>query len=394
MRRSRLGQESENVFQTIRAKRAEAQGRGMTLIDLSIGEPRGPALLSARQAAATAVMSDEEAMHAYQYNASPGVPNFAPRFVHTHVQRSFPRDAVDYLPIPGIKPMLGLVPLACGCAEQRITVATTTSPGYPTPADWCGYHPLVNHYALPLHPDNAFRFSPTDIAPHTDLIMMNYPHNPSGQVATREWLSQLCEFCSTHDIRLFNDAAYYVLSYDADSITLSELTADYPELSWAEAFTAAKLIGNGTGWHVGAMVGSPDFIGDLKVVKGKTDTGFVAPMAAGVVAAMENDHEGIRQYRNMYQARLKLFIELLTSHGMQLALEPAAGFFTLWLIPTHAFGKRIESAEHFNFMMIEETGVVGVHFPGYIRYAVCADIAALAKEIAAAFRQAQVSYVA
>ena len=26
-------------------------------------------------------------------------------------------------------------------------------------------------------------------------------------------------------------------------------------------------------------------------------------------------------------------------------------------------------------MMIEETGVVGVHFPGYVRYAVCADIA-------------------
>ena len=25
-------------------------------------------------------------------------------------------------------------------------------------------------------------------------------------------------------------------------------------------------------------------------------------------------------------------------------------------------------------MMIEETGVVGVHFPGYLRYAVCGDI--------------------
>ena len=140
------------------------------------------------------------------------------------------------------------------------------------------------------------------------------------------------------------------------------------------------------------MVGSPDFIGDLKVVKGNTDTGFVAPMAAGVVAAMENDQEGIARYRHMYQTRLNLFIELLTHHGMRLALEPAAGFFTLWLTPTHAFGKPVESAEHFNFMMIEETGVVGVHFPGYIRYAVCADIAALAKGIAQAFQQARVSY--
>jgi aspartate/methionine/tyrosine aminotransferase len=392
MRTSRLGQGSENVFQIIRAKRTAAQARGVKLIDLSIGEPRGPALLSARQAAAVAVMSEEEAMHAYQYNASPGVPNFAPRFIQAHVPRSFPPDEVDYVPIPGIKPMLGLLPLACGCAEHRLTVATTTNPGYPTPVDWCGYHPLVAHYALPLHPDNAFRFAPADIAAGTDLIMMNYPHNPSGQVATREWLRQLCEFCSTRNIRLFNDAAYYILSYGAESACLSEIAPDYPTLSWAEAFTAAKLIGNGTGWHVGAMVGSPDFIGDLKVVKGKTDTGFVAPMAAGVVATFEHDQAGIARYRDMYHERLRMFIDILTRHGMQLALTPAAGFFTLWRIPSRAFHTRVESAEHFNFMMIEATGVVGVHFPGYLRYAVCADIEAVAAELGAAFQQAQVSY--
>lgn len=392
MRRSRLSQGGENVLQTIRAKRAEAQASGITLFDLSIGEPKGPALLSARQAAAAAVMSTEEAMHAYQYNASPGVPHFAPRFIQAHMRCTLPQDAVDYLPIPGIKPMLGLVPLACGCAEQRVTVATTTNPGYPIPADWCRYHPLAHHYALPLHPDNAFRFAPDDIAPGTDLIMMNYPHNPSGQVATRAWLRQLCEVCSARHIRLFNDAAYYVLSYSPDSVCLSELAPEYPELSWAEAFTAAKLIGNGTGWHVGAMVGSPDFISDLKVVKGQTDTGFVAPMAAGVVATLEHDQEGIAQCRDMYRARLGLLIEILTRQRMQLALEPAAGFFTLWRIPNRAFGKRIESAEHFNWLMIDATGVVGVHFPGYMRYAVCADIAAIATEIEEAFKKAQVSY--
>jgi LL-diaminopimelate aminotransferase len=392
MRQSRLGAGGENVLQTIRAKRAEAQGRGVRLIDLSIGEPKGPALLSARQAAAAAVMSDDEAMHAYQYNASPGVPDFAPRFIKAHVQRAFRSDAVDYLPIPGIKPILGLVPLACGCAEQRLTVATMTSPGYPIPADWCAYHPLVTHSALPLNPANMFRFAPDEIPPGTHLIMMNYPHNPSGQVASRQWLRQICEVCSARHIRLFNDAAYIVLSYASDSVTLSEVAPDYPELSWAEAFTAAKLIGNGTGWHVGAMVGSPDFIGDLKIVKGKTDTGFVAAMAAGVVAAFEHDQTGIARYHEMYRARLARLIELMTGYGMRLALEPAAGFFTLWLIPTRAFGQKIESAEHFNFLMIERTGLVGVHFPGYVRYAVCADIDAMAKEIEEAFLEAEVSY--
>lgn len=392
MRRSRLAEGAENVFQVVRAKRAEAQAGGMTLLDLSIGEPRGPALLSARKAAAAAILSDDEAMHAYQYNASPAVPNFSPRFIRAHVPRTFGADEVDYLPIPGIKPILGLLPLACGCAVQPLTVATTTSPGYPTPLDWCGFHPLVSHYALPLNPANAFRFAPEDIAPGTGLIMMNYPHNPSGQVASKEWLHRICAHCSAHNIRLFNDAAYHVLSYTPESATLSEVAPEYPELSWSEAFTAAKLIGNGTGWHVGAMVGSPDFIGDLKVVKGKTDTGFVAPMAAGVVAAFEQDQAGIAAGREMYRRRLKRFAEILTRQGMRLALEPTSGFYTLWLVPTQAFGKRVEDAKTFNFMMIEATGLVGVHFPGYIRYAVCADVEAMEQDIEAAFRQAAVSY--
>ena len=392
MRGSRLPQGGENVLQTIRAKRASAEAAGMKLLDLSIGEPKGAALLSAREAAAAAVMSEEEAMHTYQYNASPGVPNFAQRFVQVHVKRDFPGDEVDYLTMPGIKPMLGLVPLACGCAHQEITVATTTNPGYPIPADWCDYHPLASHYALTLNPGNEFRFTADQIENGTDLIMMNYPHNPSGQVATGRWLEWLCEYCTEHNIRLFNDAAYIILSHGPESLTLADVAPDFPELSWAEAFTAAKLIGNGTGWHVGAMVGSPDFIGDFKEVKGKTDTGFVAPMAAGVVAAFENDQETIDLYREMYHTRLSLIIRLLTGQGMRLALEPAAGFFTLWVVPTHAFGKRIESAEHFNFMMIEETGVVGVHFPGYVRYAVCADVAAMGEGIEAAFRKAKISY--
>ena len=392
MRGTRLPQGGENVLQTIRGKRAAAEAAGIKLLDMSIGEPKGAALLSARKAAAVAVMSEDEAMHTYQYNVSPGVPNFAQRFIQAHVNRGFKEGEVDYLTIPGIKPMLGLVPLACGCAENQVTVATTTDPGYPIPADWCGYHPYANNYALTLNPGNEFRFTNGQINEGTGLIMMNYPHNPSGQVATEGWLRGLCEYCSQHDIRLFNDAAYIILSHGPESLSLAEVAPDYPDLSWAEAFTAAKLIGNGTGWHVGAMVGSPDFIGDFKEVKGKTDTGFVAPMAAGVVAAFETDQETIDLYKQMYRTRLSLLTRLLTGEGMRLALEPAAGFFTLWLVPSRAFGQRVESAEHFNFLMIDETGVVGVHFPGYVRYAVCADVEAMGDDIAAAFAKAGVSY--
>ena len=392
MRGSRLPQGGGNVLQEVRAKRAQAESAGIKLLDLSIGEPKGPALLSARKAAATAVMSEDEAMHCYQYNSSPGVPGFAQRFIQLHVPRSLEGQDIDYLPIPGIKPMLGIMPLACGCSEQGITVATTTDPGYPIPADWCAYHPLSDHYALSLNPENCFRFPADSILDGTNLVMMNYPHNPSGQVADLAWLRDLCQYCSDRDIRLFNDAAYFILSHGTDSATLSQVAVDYPNLSWAEAFTAAKLIGNGTGWHVGAMVGSPDFIGDIKEVKGKTDTGFVAPMAAGVAAAFEEDQAGITRYCEMYRSRVDTLIGIMTGQGMRLAIKPAAGFFTLWLTPSRAFGEPVKSSQEFNFRMIEETGLVGVHFSDYLRYAVCADVDSMASDIETAFKKAEVSY--
>ncbi|MFH1233153.1 MAG: aminotransferase class I/II-fold pyridoxal phosphate-dependent enzyme [Patescibacteria group bacterium] len=393
MKKSWLPESGTNLFQGIKEKCRQAEAAGQTLYRLSIGQPKGPALLVARRAAATAIISGAETMHEYQDNGSPGVSGFAEKFVHFHVHNGLVEvdQRVGYLPIPGIKPMLGLVPLACGCAIKKIKVATTTNPGYPTPRDWCCYLRLEIQ-ELPLTPKNNFRFSVEDIEDGINLIMMNYPHNPTGQIATKQWLEKLCEYCVVHDIRIFNDAAYIGLSHTDESCALTKVAVGFPELSWIEAFSASKLIGNGTGWRIGAMVGSSDFIEDLKTVKGNTDSGFVAPMAAGVLAAIKENSDGIEQCRSTYERRLQFLINLLSKHGMQLAVGPKAGFFTLWKVPKKAFGKEIESAEQFNFMMIERTGVVGVHFHPYIRYAVCGDVEEMSKHIDEAFEAANVSY--
>ena len=154
MRQSRLPPGKANIFQNIRTKRIEAQAAGTELLDLSIGEPKGPALQSAREAARDAVMSEDEAMHAYQYNLDLAVPGFSERFVAAHLARDLSGEDVAYLPIPGIKPMLGLLPLAAGCANEHVTVASMTAPGYSIPADWCAYHPNAIHYALNRTPQN------------------------------------------------------------------------------------------------------------------------------------------------------------------------------------------------------------------------------------------------
>ena len=391
MRKSLLPGSGVNLFQGIKAKCREAEASGQKLYRLSIGQPAGPALLSARKAAAEAVMSELESMHEYQDNGSPGIPDFARRFVQAHFNFSLAGKDVEYLPIPGNKPMLGLAELACGAAQQQFIVGLTDKPGYPTPADWANYLSL-NQYSLPLNMENIFRFQPADIKKGTKLLMVNYPHNPSGQIATRVWWRDICTYCAKNGIRLFNDNPYYILSHTKESCTLTEVAMDLPELSWAEAFSASKVISNGTGWRIGAMVGSPDFIGDIATIKGNTDSGFVAPMAIGVLNSMEHDKVNVAACRELYQRRIKILIDIITRHGMRLAIEPGAGFFTLWQRPNKAFGVAIKDAEHFNYLMIEKTGVVGVQFEPYMRYSVTGDIEAMTGVIEDAFTKARVGY--
>jgi LL-diaminopimelate aminotransferase len=391
MRKSLLPGGGVNLFQAIKAKTREAEASGQKIYRLSIGQPAGPALLSARKAAAEAVMSDLESMHEYQDNGSPGIPDFSTRFVQAHFDFSLAGKDVVYLPIPGNKPMLGVAELACGAALQPYIIGTTDKPGYPTPTDWAKYLRL-KQYTLPLNMDNEFRFQSADIKKGTKLLMVNYPHNPSGQIATREWWREICGYCEKNDIRLFNDNPYYILSHTAESSALTEIATGFKELSWAEAFSASKVISNGTGWRIGAIIGSPDFVGDIATIKGNTDSGFVAPMAIGVLNAMENDKVNVKACRELYKRRIDILKGILIKHGMRLAIEPGAGFFTLWQRPDQAFGQVIKDAEHFNYLMIEKTGVVGVHFEPYIRYSVTGDIEAMANLIDGAFAQAEVGY--
>ena len=397
-RKSWLPLSGGNLFQGIKKRTAEAEAAGIRISKLSIGQPSGPALLSARKATASAVLSDAESMHEYQDNGSPGVPGFAKEFSLCHMkgdQSALSADQIAYLPIPGIKPMLPLIPLSCGASEnKRVWVATMTDPGYPTPAFWCKRLPGVVHQAIRLHSGNNFLFTGEDVVEILNeggLLMLNYPHNPSGKAADREWLRKLCAAAQDCGVRIFNDAAYAILAHSEVHTSLADVAVEFPNLSWAEAYSSSKA-GNFTGWRIGAIAGSPDFVGDIATIKGDADSGFAAPMAAGVLDAFKNDRASIEAVRKVYAERIELLVETLSSLGMHLAVTPDAGFFTLWNVPVKAFGVEVKDAEHFNALMIENTGLVGVHFHPYIRYSVTGHIHKMLPDIKAGFEKANVSY--
>ena len=401
MRKSLLPPGPPNLFQGIKSKIAEAEKAGIKVTSFAIGQPAGPAYVEARIGAAQAVLSDQETMHEYQDNGSPGVPGFAERFVKCHVrtQLTIPEN-MAVCPIPGIKPILDYVVKSLGSwtAHGRSSVVgTMTAPGYPTPADACAMIRGVEHFDIKVDPENGFLFDPQDIGfednlGEGDMLMLNFPHNPTGIIATRNFLRKVCSYCQQRGVRLFNDGAYLRLSHTPESTALADVAIEFPELNWMEAYSASKA-GNNTGSRIGAVVGSPEFVSDFKQVKGKMDSGFVASMAAGVIELFERYPHRIDEVQQVYQRRLEALINILEAQGMRLAVQPEAGFFALFKLPQEAFGTTLSDAAEFNDLMIQRTGFVGVPFGQYIRYSVAArDVEALAENITSAFRQAQVRY--
>jgi len=371
----RLPTSGENLFQRIKRIRNDYEKRaGRASINLSVGEPDGVPTEVTRAAAAVACMSSDRAMHVYQDNGAP--EGFARAMVRHHLPDQIAgRDDLATLPIPGVKPMIGLLPLACGAntagATAPVVVTGTTKPGYPVIRTWSGYLGCQYH-DWPLYARYGFHPQLADAPSGVTLALFNYPNNPTAATMTADGWRELCRWAVANRVRLVNDAAYAGLVHGEHAM-LSSVAVEFPDLEWIELFSASKSH-NATGWRIGVAFGHPDFIADLAMIKGNTDSGFVAPMAIGVMRAIQEDQKGLAAIRQLYGKRLGILVELLTPY-LRLATRPDAGFFSFWHAPTRIFSQPVTVADEYNSLMIERCGLVGVPYTGsdgeYIRYAVC-----------------------
>lgn len=69
---------------------------------------------------------------------------------------------------------------------------------------------------VPLKEENGWRIDidaiKQQIRPTTKVVVINFPHNPTGQIITQEELNELIHLLDKHGIWLFSDEVYYGMS--------------------------------------------------------------------------------------------------------------------------------------------------------------------------------------
>ena len=229
----------------------------------------------------------------------------------------------------GSKSILAMIPI---CFINPGDICIMPSPTYPTLGT---YTKLLGGeiYNLPLCKENNFYMDlnsiPNDVLKKAKMIYVNYPNNPTGQVATYEFYKDIVDFAKKNNILVVSDLAYGHLTYD-EYKPLSILSVDGALDVCVEIHSMSKSF-NMTGWRLAFVVGSEKFIKLFSSVKSHTDSGqFRAIQKAGVFA-LDNYHL-VDINRERYSRRLNLLTETLKEIGFE-AKKPKAGFYIYVPIP-------------------------------------------------------------
>ncbi|MCL6563362.1 MAG: LL-diaminopimelate aminotransferase [Firmicutes bacterium] len=231
-------------------------------------------------------------------------------------------------------------------------------------------------YPLPLVRENRFlpdlRAIPESVLAKAKMLWLNYPNNPTGAIAPREFLAEAVELCRRWDILLCHDAAYAEMGYDGYRAP-SVLEIPGAKEVAVEFYSFSKPF-NMTGWRIAAAVGAAPAIVALGQLKSNLDSGpFTAVQDAAIAALRENPQAVFDRMNAIYQARRDLVISRLQAMGIP-AEAPAATFYVWFPAP-----RGMTSAQASAFF-VEKANVVvtpgrayGEHGEGWLRIALTVE---------------------
>lgn len=360
------------LYKFERIKRAKADARAakpdLTLIDMGVGEPDQPADRGIVETLAAEAGTAEN-----RWYADNGIAEFqhaAARYLEQvyGVCVDCPEEHIVHG--IGSKPILAMLPLT---VIDPGDVILTTSPGYPVSATYTRY--LGGEaYSLPLLPENGFlpdlEAIPSDIRSRAKMLYLNYPNNPTGASATREFFAQVVEFALANGVVVVHDAAYGALVYDGNT-PLSFLATPGAAEVGIEVHSLSKAF-NMTGWRLAFAAGNRKLMKAYATVKDNTDSGqFRAIQKAGVYAL--SHPELTRSICDKYSRRFDLLVPALRKMGFE-AHKPGGTFYCYVPAPASAAdGTSFPTAAAFSEYLIRTCLVSTVPWDDagrYIRFSV------------------------
>ena len=300
------------LFAEIDRLKAELIAKGADVINLGVGDPDLPT--PAHIIERLAQTAKDPANH--QYPSYSGMNDFRVSVAKWYRRRfGVELDPLsEVLTLIGSKEGLAHLPLAF---INPGDLALVPSPAYPV------YHVATmfaggESWFMPLLKKNGFLPDldaiPTEVARRARLMFINYPNNPTGATADRDFYERVVRFARQYDIIVCHDAAYTEMAFGG-----------YRPMSFLEV-PGAKEVGiefhslsktyNMTGWRLGFAVGNREVVSGLGQIKSNIDSGAFNAIQWAGIAALEGDQGPVADMQKIYEERRDILIAGLKKAGL------------------------------------------------------------------------------
>ena len=201
------------------------------------------------------------------------------------------------------------------------------------------------------------------------IMIINYPHMPTGAVASKEALQAIVEWCRKNHILLVNDNPYCFLRNDSP---LSLLSIDGAKEVAIELNSLSKSH-NMAGWRIGMIGGAKERIDEILRFKSNMDSGMFLPLQLAAATALGLGDKWYTEQNKVYRAREAKGLEIMEALGVE-CRPHQAGLFLWGRIPNNEscydFCDRLLYEKH---IFLTPGGIFGDEGEKYVRISLCAS---------------------
>ena len=351
---------TENAFVVLAEVNALAR-QGKDIISFCIGQPDFPAPDNVQEAAIRAIKGGK-----HGYTPSAGIDELreaAAKYL-AGMRGGLPIRAQDVVVGAGAKPFIAYAILSTtdyGAGDEVIY----PNPGFPIYESQIlanGAKPVPIH----LHEDRAFAFNVEDlerlVSKRTKLLILNYPHNPTGGCLTRKDLEAVARVLEKHpQVWVYADEIYSRLVFNGEFFSIAQLPGMYERTIISDGAPKTWAM---TGWRIGFTANpalAPVFT--RWITNTESCASQISQWAA--VEAINGPQQAAEAMKESFLIRRDLIVKLLNDVPGVKCQVPGGAFY-VW--PNVSEACRMIGAadsEEFRKRLLNEAGVAvlaDIHF--------------------------------
>ncbi|MFX1501202.1 MAG: LL-diaminopimelate aminotransferase [Promethearchaeota archaeon] len=358
------------IFAEIEQLLSEKRKNGLDIIPLGIGDPDIPTPDLIINELIKQVKKPEN----HQYPSSMGEEDFRDSVANWYKTRF----NIDLDPKEEISNTIGGKEGVANIARAFVNPGDTVlcpNPGYPVYENGATKLCDADPYSMPILKDNNFLPDldsiEKDILKKAKFMYLNYPNNPTGAIAPKEFLKKAVDYAEDYNFFIVYDNPYSEFTF-GDYIAPSILQIDQNHV---EINSASKMF-NMTGFRCGWVAGNKEIIQGLRKIKSQIDSGCPTFIQRAVIKGLneyksQKKPEIVERNVKIYEKRRDILIKGLNDIGW-VTDKPQATFYVWTQIPEKY---RENGCMEFVKDLIEE-GVVltpgigfGQYGEGFVRFA-------------------------